>query len=84
VDFIGSMLGYDDIWIDAKVRSYTGYDYTDIAIEEKSLDIRKKKSDMLLYITPNRDHIACYAIDLNIVRDHTSTIPVKGIRAGKK
>ena len=67
VDYIATILG-KELWIDAKIRTYTGYDYRDIAVESKSLDTEKKKTDILLYITPNRDNITAYLIDLHKLR----------------
>lgn len=84
VDFIGSMLWYRDIWIDAKVRAFTGYNYTDIAIEEKSLDYIQKRNDCMLYITPNKDHIACHLIDLNILRKEIGNIKPLSVKIGVK
>ena len=66
------------------MRSYTGYDYTDIAIEEKSIDIIQKRNDALLYITPNKEEIKCYLIDLNILRKTIGDIKPLGIKEARK
>lgn len=84
VDYIASILWSEDIWIDAKVRSYTGFDYTDIAIEEKSLDTIQKRNDSLLYVTPNSEAIVCYHIDLNILRKCLGDIKPLFIKEAKK